>query len=156
MRIVFHCISQKIGILLFIVPFIYGCGQNESEDIKAITAVSKARAEAFNKGNANGIAIHFTDDAILMPPGQPSMKGKKAVEDYYQNIFDKYHTELTSEYREVEVNGDLAYGRGYAKVKLTPKNGGESTFSESEYINILKKQPDRTWKTTHDIWNSSN
>ena len=90
-----------------------------------------------------------------MPPGTSSMVGRDAVEAYYQTIFDEYYTELESGYKEVEVNGKLAYGRGYAKGKLTPKAGGETTSSEAEYINILKKQPDGSWKTTHDIWNSS-
>lgn len=142
-------------MLLFILHLFLGCGQNDKADIEAIKAVSKARAEAFNEGNAKGIAIHFTNNAVLMPPGKPSMKGRKAVERYYQSIFDAYHAELTSRYKEVEVAESMAFGRGYAKVKLIPKNGGDTISSASDYINILKKQPDGTWKTTHDIWNSS-
>jgi len=157
MQTLIHSKYRNLFILLLIFAFLVSCGQNETEqDIEAIKAVSSARAEAFNNGNAEGIAIHFTDDAVLMPPEKASMTGKKAVEDHYQSIFDEYHAELTSEYKEVDVEGDLAYGRGYAKVKLIPKNGGDTIHSESEYLNILKRQPDGTWKTTHDIWNSSN
>ena len=157
MQSLIHSQYRNLLILLLIFVFLVSCGQNETEqDIEAIKAVSSARAEAFNNGNAEGIAIHFTEDAVLMPPGKASMSGKKAVEDHYQSIFDEYHAELTSEYKEVDVEGDLAYGRGYAKVKLVPKNGGDTIHSESEYLNILKRHPDGTWKTTHDIWNSSN
>jgi uncharacterized protein (TIGR02246 family) len=153
-------IHSKYKILLSLILFsaiLFGCGQNGTEeDIEAIKAVSSARAEAFNNANAEGIAVHFTEDAVLIPPGEPSRIGRKAVENYYQSIFDEYHAELTSEYKEVDVDGDLAYGRGHAKVKLIPKNAGDTIHSESEYLNILKRQPDGTWKTTHDIWNSSN
>ena len=145
-----------LAVVLFLSSIFTGCsGTNQQKEIEAIKAVSSARAEAFNQGNATGIAEHFTQDAVLMPPGTSSMVGRDAVEAYYQTIFDEYYTELESGYKEVEVNGKLAYGRGYAKVKLTPKAGGETTSSEAEYINILKKQPDGSWKTTHDIWNSS-
>ena len=52
------------------------------------------------------------------------MTGRKSGESYYHFVFDENHTELTSEYREVNVRGDLAYCRGYAEVKLIPKKEG--------------------------------
>ena len=122
---------------------------------KLITEISKARAKAFNEGNAAGIAIHFTEDAFLMAPGKPAAKGRAAVQAYYKAIFDEYTTELESHYEDVEVSGNLAYGRGFAKVTLIPKKGGAPLVSTAKYLNILKKQPDGIWKTTHDIWNGN-
>lgn len=114
--------------------------------------MSMARAKAFNEGNADEIAIHFTKDAVLMAPGKPATRGLDAVRIYYRAIFDSFHTVLESHYEEVEVSGDMGYGRGYAKVILIQKNGGDSSVSTSEYLNILSKQPDGAWKTTHDIF----
>ena len=128
---------------------------SEQEDIAAITAVSKARADAFNQGNAAAIAVHFTEDALLMAPDKPTLKGKAAVQTYYQHIFDDYETGLKSYYEEVKVSGQLAYGRGFAEVVLTPKRGGPAMTSTSKYINIMKREADGTWKTTHDIWNGN-
>ena len=131
-------------------------GQSKlQKDKDAITAVSSARAKAFNEGNAELIAMYFTEDAVLMAPGQPASTGKEAVRAYYQTIFDNYKTELESYYEEVEVSGDLAYGRGEAVVRLTPTKGGASTVAKSKYLNILRRQPDGSWKTTHDIWNGN-
>jgi uncharacterized protein (TIGR02246 family) len=128
---------------------------SEQDDIASITAVSKARADAFNQGNAAGIAVHFTEDALLMAPDKPTLKGKAAVQTYYQQIFDEYGTGLKSYYEEVKVSGQLAYGRGFAEVVLTPKRGGPAMTSTSKYINIMKREADGTWKTTHDIWNGN-
>ena len=121
----------------------------------AITQVSAVRAKAFNEQNAAGIAIHFTDDALLMAPGKPAMHGREAVQLYYQSIFDSYAPILESHYEEVVVSGNLGYGRGFAKVTLIPKAGGDTLFSTSKYLNIMQKQKDGTWKTTHDIWNDN-
>ncbi|MEK6477347.1 SgcJ/EcaC family oxidoreductase [Catalinimonas sp. 4WD22] len=128
---------------------------SSAEDVEAITAVSAARAEAFNNSNSAGIAEHFTEDAILMAPGEAARTGRAAVQDYYQSIFDDYEVTLDSHYEEVEVSGDMAYGRGEATVTLTPQGGGETTSSTSKYLNILKRQPDGSWKTTHDVWNAN-
>lgn len=149
------------GYLLFLTIFgvFTGCNTHNNHsnknDIKLIKEISAARAKAFNDGNAAGIAFHFSEDALLMVPGKPVSKGINAVEVYYKSIFDTYNTVLESHYEEVEVSGDLAYGRGEAKVTLTPKKGGSPSISTAKYLNILKKQPDGIWKTTHDIWNAN-
>ncbi|CAN5119452.1 hypothetical protein BH23BAC1_BH23BAC1_14370 [soil metagenome] len=130
-------------------------GNFNEKDIEAITKMSEARATAFNNKNAGEIANYFTEDGILMAPGQAATSGRKSVEEYYQKIFDQYEPKLTSHYEEVEVAGDLAYGRGIATVELKSRNGGETETSTAKYLNILKRQADGSWKTTHDIWNNN-
>ena len=145
--------------LLCICLFLPGCNMHTDpspeDEKKLITEISEERAKAFNEGNAAAIAMHFTEDALLMAPGKPAATGRAAVQDYYQAIFDDYTTQLKSHYEEVEVSGNLAYGRGFAKVTLVPKKGGLPLVSTAKYLNILKKQPGGLWKTTHDIWNGN-
>ena len=136
--------------------FLLGCSDSSIEnEKKLITEISKSRAKAFNEGDAAGIAKYFTEDAFLMAPGKPAAKGRAAVQTYYQSLFEEYNTSLESHYEEVDVSGNLAYGRGFAKVTLIPKKGGAPLVSTAKYLNILKKQPDGIWKTTHDIWNGN-
>lgn len=130
-------------------------GQDEATDISEIKALSAARAKAFNEGDANTIANAFTESGILMPPDMRSLIGREAVREYYQDIFDQYRTFLESGYEEVKVSADLAYGVGYAKVKLVPHSGGDTLVSSAKYINILQRQDDGSWLTTHDIWNAN-
>jgi uncharacterized protein (TIGR02246 family) len=127
------------------LPCLQGCSKkdhivaSEEKDIAAIIAVSKARADAFNQGNAAAIAVHFTEDALLMAPDQPTLKGKTAVQSYYQHIFDEYETRLRSYYEDVKVSGQIAYERGFAEVALIPKQGGQAVTSTAKYINIMKR-----------------
>ncbi len=130
-------------------------GQDEASAISEIKALSAARAKAFNEGNANVIANAFTENGMLLAPAMKSGKGREAVRKYYQSIFDQYKTFLESGYEEVKVSGDLAYGVGFAKVKLVPHSGGDTLFSTAKYINILERQGDGSWLTTHDIWNGN-
>lgn len=126
-----------------------------SGDIAAITALSAARAKAFNEGNSGAIADAFTDDGLLMAPGANPTSGREAVRQYYQGIFDQYKTLLESGYDNVQVSGDMAYGVGFARVKLVPHGGGDTLRSTAKYVNILRRQPDGSWLTTHDIWNGN-
>lgn len=138
--------------------FLPGCsGDNRAAsvyDITLISEISADRTKAFNEGNAKAISVHFADDALLMAPGKPVVSGSRQVETYYQSIFDKYTAKLESHYEEVEVSGNLAYGRGEARVILISKKDGDTSYSVAKYLNILKKQGG-VWKTTHDIWNDN-
>ena len=129
--------------------------QDDARDIAEIKSLSATRAKAFNEGNADVIAAAFTEGGTLMAPDMSSMTGREAVLGYYQGIFDQYRTFLESGYEEVKVSGSLAYGVGYAKVKLVPHNGGDTLVSTAKYINILQRQDDGSWLTTHDIWNGN-
>lgn len=136
-----------------------GCDQRVEQDtvrdIADIKALSATRAKAFNEGNADVIANAFAESALLMAPGTRSMTGREAVREYYQQIFDQYKTFLESGYDEVKVSGNLGYGVGFAKVKLVPHTGGDTLISTAKYVNILQRQEDGSWLTTHDIWNGN-
>lgn len=156
----FHLKNLFLVILSFALIGVLSCSdapttKDDASDISAIKAMSAARAKAFNEGKAADIAIHFTGDGVLMAPGAAATSGRASVEKYYQSIFDAYVTILESGYEEVKVSGDLAYGRGFARVKLVPHAGGDTLISSAKYINILQRQPDGSWLTTHDIWNGN-
>src|SRR6056297_551673 len=126
-----------------------------NKDEMLITEVSNARAKAFNDMNANEISRYFTSDGVLMAPGKQASIGQKAVAKYYQAIFDEFDVVLKSHYVEVQVSGNMAYGRGEAIVHATSKIDGKESVSKSKYLNILERQNDGSWKTTHDIWNTN-
>lgn len=147
-----------ISALLMSTRIFFGCSnptENAKQDVETIKNISARRAKAFNEGDAATIASFFAANCFLMAPGGVTKKTPKDVQTYYQSIFDIYHTELESGYEEVKVDGNLAYGRGFAKVKLVSMKDSTTQFSTAKYINILEKQPDGRWLTTHDIWNNN-
>ena len=144
-----------IGLVLLNVACAPHPVQDTTDGISKIKELSAARAKAFNEGDANVIAMAFTEDGVLMAPATKSTAGREAVRAYYQGIFDQYKTFLESGYEDVQVSGDVAYGVGYAKVKLVPHSGGDTLFSTAKYVNLLKRQNDGSWLTTHDIWNGN-
>jgi uncharacterized protein (TIGR02246 family) len=157
-----NCVKSDLsGYNLILISILFsflvtGCENDTSiqKDINEIEQISNNRAEAFRQGDAAGISKYFTTDAMIMPPGTSLKIGREAIEQYYNEIFESYDRQLNSYYEEVIVSGDIAVGRGVAEVHLTSKKDGSSAFSTSKYINILEKQEDGQWMTTHDIWNS--
>jgi uncharacterized protein (TIGR02246 family) len=151
--------QKLLAVAIMLITGLASCdkraAQDEAGDISKIKALSAARANAFNEGNADVIASAFTESGVLMAPNMRSTTGREAVRKYYQGIFDQYKTFLESGYEDVKVSGDLAYGVGFAKVKLVPHSGGDTLVSTAKYVNILQRQNDGSWLTTHDIWNGN-
>jgi len=148
---------MKLHYILLLLFIIAACTTGEDGVGDAVTKIenmSADRAVAFNDGDASRIAEHFSENGLLMAPDSETLTGQSAVEGYYQSIFDEYETSLDSYYEEVQVSGDLAYGRGIADVRLVHKTTGDTTYSRSKYLNILQKTDTGEWVTTHDIWNT--
>lgn len=144
-------------IIIFLLFLITACDQksdNTAEDVRQIENMSADRAAAFNEGDAQRIASHFSEKGLLMAPNSETLIGRDAVMNYYQAIFSDFETALESYYEDVKVSGNLAYGRGIADVQLIHKTMGDTTYSRSKYLNILEKTESGEWVTTHDIWNT--
>lgn len=123
-------------------------------DLEAISDLREEYVAAYDAGNLERVVINFTDDAMLMPPNEPAAAGYEAIESWFQGAFEEFTAELTVSSEEVEVAGEWAFDRGTYTATFTPKAGGEPTEENGNYIAILKKQPDGSWKIALDIWNS--
>ncbi|MBT0810346.1 SgcJ/EcaC family oxidoreductase [Litoribacter ruber] len=150
---------KRLFIFTIVLALLAACSQaptsSDDNDAQAITEMSKARAKAFNEGDAATIAGHFTKNGVLMAPGQEVATGTEAIEAYYAKIFEEYEAILDSWYEEIEVSGDMGFGRGEARVTLIDKTSADTTESSSKYLNIVKRQDDGSWKTSHDVWNDN-
>jgi ketosteroid isomerase-like protein len=167
-------IPKRIGVLtlvvLAIVLSLAGCrGTTESpapvtraptkdEDVAAIKARLARYVAAFNARDAAAIVALETDDALFMAPDEPIVVGKKAIKAWRQAEMDWITKELTaasytSGLEEIEVTGDWAFSRGTYTFTGTSKAGGKPTQFNGKFIHILKRQPDGSWKLTHDCWN---
>jgi uncharacterized protein (TIGR02246 family) len=120
-------------------------------DVKqAIEEVNAAFSKAYNQGDAAGCAAVFTEDAIILPPNQPMFRGKKALTDFIQMRIDRtsggtYSNKIV----EFGVEGDLAYQVATSAVI------GAKTSEQGKFVNILRRQPDGSWKIIVAMPNSN-
>lgn len=155
---------MKIGILYvyiaaFMVSALYGCGQinwsrGTEVDVQAIRKLVNDFCAAHKYDDGAKLAEFYSDDAMLMPPGEPMVFGKQAIASRYQQDIEKFTAELTTTPDEIEVSGNLAFVRGTFTIRLTPKAEGEKIEATFKFIEILRKGTDGLWKPYCDIWNS--
>ena len=130
----------------------------QAEDVAAIKSLNEARIAANNVGDAAAFAALWTDDAVIMRGTDPILIGKEAIQSNHGAHHDQFTEEITGELVEVEVFGDWAFDRDNITIKLIPSDGGEQTILTVRSIDLLRRQPDGSWKyyrrMSNEFWDS--
>jgi uncharacterized protein (TIGR02246 family) len=119
-----------------------------AEGHKAIEDTVARYVEASHAGDADALADLYTDDAVLLPPDHPPIRGREAIRSYWRQGTDE-GLEVTT--LTVEVDGAVGYLAGQYTLPATDEEPADS----GKYVMCLKQQHDGSWKLTVDIWNGS-
>ena len=156
--------------LLMIIPlvillcFTFGCQQGEEmteevgvkalsdEDVAAIKVATEEYIQAVNSDDSAATAALSTEDAVLMPPNQPMVQGRAAIQTWYEAFPTTTEFNLTVE--EIKGRGDLAFVRGTYSLTIVPEGAPEPIQDTGKYVEIRRKQPDGSWLIVVDIFNS--
>ena len=123
-------------------------GSTEVSD--TIAAGNEKFMEAYNAGDAAGLADLYTENGQLLPTGSDFITGKVAIEAFWQGAMDMGIKTVRLESVEAEGHGDTAIDIG--KYTLSGETG--NIMDRGKYIVILKQEGGQ-WKLHRDIWNSS-
>jgi len=123
-----------------------------AEDLAAISRVHQQYVAAHNDSDADRLVALFTEDAVLMPMDEPSLSGRQAIREHYEEFFDQNPSAIELSPVETRVTGDWAFERIQVKVTL-PDGKGDDRHADVKYLWILQRQPDRSWKIARAIYN---
>jgi uncharacterized protein (TIGR02246 family) len=108
-------------------------------------------AEAFNKGDAAGVAAMYTADAYVLPPGAEMVNGRNAIEALWranmQQIGDIKCTALNV--KRLGRNAAREIGTCSFKTKVQPPQDGSLKYA------VVWQKEGGQWKLLQDIWNTS-
>jgi uncharacterized protein (TIGR02246 family) len=125
-------------------------------DSAGVAAADSAFQAAANSGDAAAVAAVYASDASLLPPNLPVQRGRNAIRAYWGGLLDAYTVKFELASDIIEGRGDLAYNVGHYRLTAVPKSKSTPGIAdEGKFVEILKKQPDGSWKYTVDIYNSS-
>jgi len=119
-----------------------------ADNIERIKQVELDSETAILEDNLEKYMTLYDENAVAMWPDVPPFVGKEAIRKSYQdNIFTKLtYSEMTHFPDEIEIAGQWAFVRGKSLVVVKPKKDGTQMRISHKYINILRKQPDGSWK----------
>ena len=119
----------------------------------AIRAVADTYVKATLAGDAKAIAALYTEDATEMPPNQPSIKGRAAIQQYYERAFAGVKfPRFSLNHMESRAVGDNGYDVGTYRQNFVPA-GGAGVDETGKYVVILKRSGG-SWKIAYAIYSS--
>jgi uncharacterized protein (TIGR02246 family) len=125
--------------------------QLSDADRKGIQDVTDRWDKAMENNDSTTVAALYTEDAMLLPPNAPVVKGRAAIR-HFLGQFPKI-TSFKTPLVEIEGNGTLAYTRGTYEVTVMPAGAKEPVKDSGKFIEIRRKEPDGSWLILRDFWN---
>ncbi|MGH1478828.1 MAG: YybH family protein [Geminicoccales bacterium] len=118
----------------------------------SIEVTIKIFLESLNGGDAAGVAAHYTDDAVLLPPNTPRIEGREGIQGVWQGLIDADVRNVALTTQEVDVFGDVANEVGTISATAPSEDGRRAPLT-GKYVAVWKRGGDGTWRMRRDIWN---
>jgi ketosteroid isomerase-like protein len=145
-----------LAVLLAAMPL--GCrsstpGPSSSAD--AVAREAESYLLALQSNNIDSIATHWTDSIVVMPPNEPILRGRAALQTYLEGFLQQMRF-VEGQFTEssVIVSGDLATQRVAFTLTVQSVAGGTPVTNVGKGLHVFRRQPDGQWKLAMDIWNA--
>ncbi|HYR82488.1 MAG TPA: DUF4440 domain-containing protein [Terriglobia bacterium] len=107
--------------------------------------------DAAKAKDADAIASLYTENATLLPPGMPPIKGRPKIRDFWKGFLEAAADPVVKP-AFVEGAGDLVYEIGEYQVTLPKPQGGGTSRQPGKYLVVWKRQSDRSLKMVADMF----
>ncbi|MFI5129366.1 MAG: YybH family protein [Chitinophagales bacterium] len=151
--------NKSFFLFLSLAIITGSCNTSSGPDLKAEeTMIMKAdstwAALAKDGGDAEKIIEYWSDDAVVLAPGQPIVKGKDALRKMVQESKNIPGFSITWKSSDVQFSpdGKMAYMSGENLMTMNDSTGNKISLPGRSYT-IWRKQADGNWKCVVDTWN---
>jgi ketosteroid isomerase-like protein len=150
--------TRRILLLSAILGVICGCASPRFDAAAERTTLLRRDAEWADAAKAgkdvDRIVSYWSDDALVIFPGQPTIEGKSAIRAYVASSLKVpgFSIHWVSEKPEFSPDGKLAYMRGTDQLTV-PGPDGKPTTLHLRGISIWRMDADGQWRCVADISN---
>ena len=121
-----------------------------AQDKATINKLNDAFAAAFNKGDAAAVAAMYGDNAVVLPPGAPMVKGRKDIEAFWKGAREQLGDLKLTTLDVVPLGGAAAREIGRFTLKT---KGDQPQEVVGKYV-VVWHRVGGAWKLGTDIWNT--
>ena len=115
------------------------------DDAEAIATIMNAAAQRLQDGDFQSWAALFAEDAVLMPPNHPAVKGRAAIQAHGEKL-----QKMTKvEFSDIQVQGrdDLAVAKSSISMTISPEDQPEVQETAKQLV-VFAKQAGGSWSAT--------
>ena len=130
-----------------------GASDTRAADEATLRKLDDDWSKAAASKDVEKTASFYTDDALVLPPNSPVLKGKAAIREMWKAMFAVPGFGGGWHATTAEVSGDLGYTTGPYEITETDANGKPMT-DKGKYLVVWKRQADGGWKCVADMFNT--
>lgn len=130
---------------------------DEASERAALLARDAEWARAAAAGaDVERIVSYWSDDAAIVPPGQPIVEGKAAIRAFVADSLriPGFRVHWVSDRVSFSPDGGLAYMRSTNEFTVPGPDGTLVTL-RGRAITVWRRDPDGEWRCVVDIWNDA-
>lgn len=142
---------KSLASFFLVCLIVNACTQGPTDVTSEIKEANKSFMEAFNNGDAEAVASHYTKEGSLYPPNSDVLSGHESIATFWEGAMSMGVERVILETITAEGYGNFAIEDGHYKL-FAP---GDILIDHGKYFVTWEKQADG-WKLVKDIWNTSN
>lgn len=145
-----------IALLLALAACNQMAPDTHDADVQALKDNEAQWNRDFASKDAEKLASHYADEAVLMSPGVPSSVGKDDIRKALTAMVSDPALSLKFHAAKVEVakSGDLGFTQGSYTMTMTDPSSKKVINDHGSYVTTYRKQADGSWKAVADIASS--
>jgi ketosteroid isomerase-like protein len=122
----------------------------------ALMQRSRDWAKAAATGNVDSALAYWSDDAIVLQPGQPASYGKVAIRKMVEGSMKipKFSITWEPEHASISPSGDMGYLVEHNRVTMADSTGKVHT-EYGQGVTVWKKDASGVWRCVVDIFTPS-
>jgi len=150
--------KTKIGTAI-LLTVLAGCNEHKV-DTKAegekLMNLSREWSKVAATNDIEKTLSYWADDATVMSPGQPPIKGKEEIRAMVEGMSKIPGFKISWEPLNVSVSqsGDMAYLIERNQVTVSDSLGNP-IIEYNKAVTVWRKEADGSWKNVIDMWNSN-
>jgi ketosteroid isomerase-like protein len=117
-------------------------------------AGSRARGtfiDAISRGDAVEASSLYTDDARLLAPAAPPIRGRLAIERYWRTGVEAGVHDVELELVAIEARDRIAYELG--RYAIAVDGEGRDVVDRGDYLLVHERQDDGSWRWSVEMFN---
>ena len=117
--------------------------------------VSREWSNVAGSGDLEATLAYWAEDAVMMAPGQPPLRGKQAIRKFIEAsaAIPGFSVKWEPLEAHVSSSGDMAYLIERNLFTFRDSTGKQVTEA-NKVVTVWRKQPDGSWKNVIDMWNA--
>lgn len=124
-----------------------------NKDKDDILQLEGEQVKAFNSKDVARVLANYMDDAAMISPGGPTIKGKQALQPAITGMVSDPAFSLHFKADDVKVakSGDIAYTQGTYTLTITNPMTHQPMTDKGSYLTTYTKLVDGSWKVQDDV-----